>query len=157
MAALLMAALFFDGIHFFVAGTGLRGKIVGKIGEEAFQGLFSLLSLVGIFWLSRAYGWAVASARGAGRDGVRVFLRCPGLNDAEPHGGARRRLAEGKRTGEGNPAHYPSSVPLGYSSLVFHPPRHQWRSRFAHFFRRFFASGARGTRLHRLEEKTSFR
>jgi uncharacterized membrane protein len=58
MASLLMAALFFDGIHFFVAGTGLRGKIVGKIGEEAFQGLFSVLSLVGIFWLSRAYGRA---------------------------------------------------------------------------------------------------
>jgi uncharacterized membrane protein len=59
MASLLMAAVFFDGIHFFVAGTGLRGTIVRKIGEEAFQGLFSVLSLVGIFWLSRAYGQAV--------------------------------------------------------------------------------------------------
>jgi NnrU protein len=58
MASILMAAVFFDGIHFFVAGTGLRAKIVGKIGEEAFQSLFSVLSLIGIFWLSRAYGRA---------------------------------------------------------------------------------------------------
>ena len=58
MASLLMAALFFDGIHVFVAGTRLRAKIAGKIGEEAFQGIFSVLSLVGIFWLSRAYGQA---------------------------------------------------------------------------------------------------
>lgn len=58
MASLLMAALFFDSIHFFVAGTRLRAKIVGQIGEEAFQGIFSVLSLVGIFWLSRAYGHA---------------------------------------------------------------------------------------------------
>ena len=58
MASLLAAALFFDGIHFLISGTALRGKIVGLIGERAFQGLFSLMSLIGIVWLSRAYGQA---------------------------------------------------------------------------------------------------
>jgi uncharacterized membrane protein len=58
MVSLVAAAVFFDGIHFFVSGTALRGKIVGVIGERPFQGVFSLMSLVGIVWLSRAYGQA---------------------------------------------------------------------------------------------------
>jgi uncharacterized membrane protein len=58
MASLLMAAVFFDGIHFLISGTGLRGKIVGLIGEGPFQGTFSLMSLIGIVWLCRAYGQA---------------------------------------------------------------------------------------------------
>jgi NnrU protein len=58
VASLFAAALFFDGIHFVISGAALRGKIVGLIGERAFQGLFSLMSLIGIVWLSRAYGQA---------------------------------------------------------------------------------------------------
>jgi uncharacterized membrane protein len=58
VASLFAAALFFDGIHFFISGTPIRGKIVGLIGERPFQGLFSLMSLIGIVWLSRAYGQA---------------------------------------------------------------------------------------------------
>jgi uncharacterized membrane protein len=55
MVSLVAAAVFFDGIHFFISGTALRGKIVGVIGERPFQGVFSLMSLIGIVWLSRAY------------------------------------------------------------------------------------------------------
>jgi uncharacterized membrane protein len=55
VASLFLAALFFVGIHFLVSGTMLRGKIVGLIGERRFLGLFSLMSLIGIVWLSRAY------------------------------------------------------------------------------------------------------
>ena len=55
VASLLLAALFFDGIHFFISGTELRGKIVTQIGERRYQGLFSLMSLIGIVWLCRAY------------------------------------------------------------------------------------------------------
>ena len=58
MISLISAAVFFDGIHFFISGTSLRGKIVGVIGERPFQGVFSLMSLIGIVWLSRAYRWA---------------------------------------------------------------------------------------------------
>lgn len=55
MASVFAAALFFDGIHFLISGTELRDKIVGSVGERPFQGLFSLMSLIGIVWLSRAY------------------------------------------------------------------------------------------------------
>jgi uncharacterized membrane protein len=58
VTSLFAAALFFDGIHFLISGTALRGKIVGLIGERPFQGLFSLMSLIGIVWLARAYGQA---------------------------------------------------------------------------------------------------
>jgi uncharacterized membrane protein len=58
MASLLAAAIFFVGIHLFIAGTELRWKIAGKIGEEGFQGLFSVLSLAGIFWLIQSYRFA---------------------------------------------------------------------------------------------------
>ena len=55
VASLFAAAIFFVGIHFTISGSSLRGKIVGLIGERPFQGLFSLMSLFGIVWLSRAY------------------------------------------------------------------------------------------------------
>lgn len=55
MGSIITAALFFVGIHIFVAGTELRWKIAGRIGEEAFQAIFSVLSLAGIVWLSRSY------------------------------------------------------------------------------------------------------
>jgi uncharacterized membrane protein len=58
MASLVAAAIFFVGIHPVVSGSRLRGKIVALIGEGPFRGLFSLLSLVGIVWLSRAYSHA---------------------------------------------------------------------------------------------------
>ncbi len=58
MGSLIAAALFFDAIHILIAGTELRWKITSRIGEEAFQAIFSVLSLGGIVWLSRAYGRA---------------------------------------------------------------------------------------------------
>lgn len=58
MASLILAALYFLGIHVFVSGSTWRDRIVEKTGEQGFLGLFSLLSLVGIVWLVRAYGAA---------------------------------------------------------------------------------------------------
>ncbi len=55
MAALMLAAMFFDGIHFLLAGSALRSRLVRLMGEEAFQMIFSVLSLGGIIWLSREY------------------------------------------------------------------------------------------------------
>jgi len=60
MASLALAALYFVAIHVFVSGSSLRDRIVSKTGEQGFLGLFSLLSLVGIIWLVRAYGAAPA-------------------------------------------------------------------------------------------------
>ena len=58
MLSLLMAAAFFVGIHFFVSGTSLRGAIVARIVEKAFQAIFSVVSLLGLIWLGLAYAGA---------------------------------------------------------------------------------------------------
>ncbi len=58
MAALMMAAIFFDGIHFLFAGSALRVRLVRVMGEEAFQTIFSVMSLGGIIWLSRTYRYS---------------------------------------------------------------------------------------------------
>jgi uncharacterized membrane protein len=58
MTSLVLAALFFVGIHVFVSGSRLRGVIAARTGENGFQGLFSLLSLVGLAWLGTAYARA---------------------------------------------------------------------------------------------------
>ncbi|MBW2424284.1 MAG: NnrU family protein [Deltaproteobacteria bacterium] len=63
MGSLLLAACFFVGIHLFVAGTGLRDRLVARLGERAYLGLFSLASGVGIVWLSGAYVAASAETR----------------------------------------------------------------------------------------------
>ncbi len=60
MAELWAAAAFFLGLHLLVSGTSLRGKIVGVIGENLYLLAFSVASLVGIVWLVRAYGQALA-------------------------------------------------------------------------------------------------
>jgi uncharacterized membrane protein len=58
MISLVMAAVFFGGIHFFVSGSPLRAAIVERTGERVYQAVFSLVSLVGLVWL----GWAYAGA-----------------------------------------------------------------------------------------------
>lgn len=55
MASLVAACIFFVGIHVFISGSPLRGVIVARIGERAYLGLFSVLSLLGIVWLVYAY------------------------------------------------------------------------------------------------------
>lgn len=62
MSGLIAAAAFFVLLHLLVAGTALRGVLVGAIKEGPYMGLFSLASLGGIVWLSMAYG----QARGTG-------------------------------------------------------------------------------------------
>jgi uncharacterized membrane protein len=56
MMSLALAALFFYAIHGLVSATGLRAKIIGRIGENAYRGIFSLASALGLFWLISAYG-----------------------------------------------------------------------------------------------------
>lgn len=62
MLELWAAAAFFLGIHLIVAGSGLRDRIVGMIGEKPYLGLFSLASIGGIVWLSMAYNAALTGA-----------------------------------------------------------------------------------------------
>jgi uncharacterized membrane protein len=58
MGLLIAAALVWLGIHFGIAGTGLRGMLVRRIGEGPFLGLFSLLSILAIVFLVRAWSTA---------------------------------------------------------------------------------------------------
>jgi uncharacterized membrane protein len=58
MGNLAAAAVFFLAIHFGVSGTALRDRLVRRLGEKAYRGLFSLASLIGLIWLIRAYSRA---------------------------------------------------------------------------------------------------
>ena len=53
MLLLVLATLFFIAIHVLIAGTQVRGAIISIIGEQAYLALFSLLSLLGLIWLSK--------------------------------------------------------------------------------------------------------
>jgi uncharacterized membrane protein len=57
MLSLVLAALFFTGIHLGIAGTRLRDSIVGAIGG-AFRAVFSIATLIGLIWLIFAYNHA---------------------------------------------------------------------------------------------------
>ena len=52
---LLIAAAVFVGSHFGIASTGLRDELVRRLGERAYLGLFSAVSLILLAWLVRAY------------------------------------------------------------------------------------------------------
>jgi uncharacterized membrane protein len=55
MTSLILAAVFFVGIHLLVAGTTLRDHLIARLGAGPYRGAFSLASAVGIVWLSMAY------------------------------------------------------------------------------------------------------
>jgi uncharacterized membrane protein len=58
MVSLIAAAAFFVLIHLLVSGTRVRDALVLKIGAGPYMGLFSLASLLGLIWLSMAFGQA---------------------------------------------------------------------------------------------------
>jgi len=55
MTSIILAALFFAGIHLGIAGTTLRDRVTGAIGDRAYQAVFSVASAVGLVWLVMAY------------------------------------------------------------------------------------------------------
>ena len=75
MTTLIAAAAFFLLLHLLVAGTPVRGAIVGVVGERPYLGLFSLASLGGIIWLAMAFD----HARG---EGATWWDLGPGANHA---------------------------------------------------------------------------
>jgi uncharacterized membrane protein len=54
MTSMSLAAVFWLGLHFVVAGP-LRLPLVKKLGERLFRGIFSLLSIAGLGWFIVAY------------------------------------------------------------------------------------------------------
>src|SRR5258705_336888 len=76
MTSLILAALFFVGIHLLVAGTTLRDRLIARLGAGPYRGLFALAA--------RAARWCRARReRPEARGGARVGL-----------GGLRRRAPE---------------------------------------------------------------
>jgi uncharacterized membrane protein len=71
MLMLIAAAAAFLAIH-LLAGTRLRDRITGAIGEGPFMGMFSLLSVAALVWL----GFAYAHARG-GAENVAYWTATP--------------------------------------------------------------------------------
>src|SRR5262249_57714180 len=57
MTSMWLAAVFWLGLHFVVAGP-LRSPLVAKLGELYFFGVFSLLSIAGLAWFVVAYRMA---------------------------------------------------------------------------------------------------
>jgi NnrU protein len=45
--SLLLAAIFFAGIHLGIAGTTIRDRAIAALGESAYTVAFSLVSVVG--------------------------------------------------------------------------------------------------------------
>lgn len=58
MLSLILAALFFAGIHLGIAGTRLRDRAVAALGLGGYRGLFSIASTLAIIWLIMAYKYA---------------------------------------------------------------------------------------------------
>ena len=56
--SLLVAAVAWVAVHVGVAGTRLRDRIVARIGEGPFRGLFVLASFALLAWLAWSYGAA---------------------------------------------------------------------------------------------------
>jgi uncharacterized membrane protein len=55
MGSLVAAALFLLATHFGISSTPLRAALAGRIGEQPYLGLYSLVSATAFWWLGSAY------------------------------------------------------------------------------------------------------
>lgn len=60
MLQLILSCAVFLGLHLWVSGTTLRDRLVARLGEGAYLGLFSLASVAVLTWMLLAYGGARA-------------------------------------------------------------------------------------------------
>lgn len=58
MLSLLLAAIFFAGIHLGVAGTTIRDCAIAALGQSGYRVAFSIATVVGLAWLVMAYNRA---------------------------------------------------------------------------------------------------
>ena len=58
MLSLVLAALFFAGIHLGIAGTAIRDRAIGLLGKNGYMAAFAIASLIGLGWLVAAYNRA---------------------------------------------------------------------------------------------------
>ena len=58
MLSLILAALFFAGIHLGIAGTAMRDRAIGILGKNGYMAAFAVASVIGLGWLVVAYNRA---------------------------------------------------------------------------------------------------
>jgi len=58
MLSLILGALFFAGIHLGIAGTQMRDRAIGILGENGYRAAFAAASIIGLVWLVTAYNRA---------------------------------------------------------------------------------------------------
>ncbi|MBV8456327.1 MAG: NnrU family protein [Acetobacteraceae bacterium] len=58
MLSLILAALFFIGLHLGIAGTTMREQAIGILGENGYRAVFAAASTIGLAWLVVAYNHA---------------------------------------------------------------------------------------------------
>jgi uncharacterized membrane protein len=56
--SLLLATIFFAGIHLGVAGTTIRDRAIAALGQSGYRVAFSIASVIGLAWLVMAYNRA---------------------------------------------------------------------------------------------------
>jgi hypothetical protein len=56
--SLILAALFFAGIHLGIAGTAMRDRAIGILGKNGYTAAFAVASVIGLVWLVTAYNRA---------------------------------------------------------------------------------------------------
>jgi len=56
--SLVLAAIFFAGIHLGIAGTTIRDRAIAAMGQNGYRVAFSLASVIGLAWLVTAYNRA---------------------------------------------------------------------------------------------------
>ena len=123
MTELIFAAWFFLGLHLGIAGTAKRDRAIENLGETAYRATFSILSLLGIFWLAHAYAradyietWGQLvgfKPYAAGLMFVAFLLVVLGGKHAKPHGYGWRNTTVRRCTGARDTANNPSSVFMG--------------------------------------------
>lgn len=59
MIELILAAIFFIASHFGIASTGLRPRLITRLGSSLYLGLYTAIAFIAIFWLVSAYRRAV--------------------------------------------------------------------------------------------------
>ena len=60
MLSLILAALFFAGIHLGIAGTAVRDRAIQILSENGYRAAFAVASVIGLGWLVAAYNRAPA-------------------------------------------------------------------------------------------------
>jgi uncharacterized membrane protein len=111
MAQLLLAALVFFAFH-FIGATPLRPALVGRFGENAYRAGFSVLSILALIWLARAYAnapfghlyWSLGAAGKWAASAlmlVAVFFLVSGLSVANPAAAGGEKALERENAAQG--------------------------------------------------------